>query len=145
MKHIWIVIIVLVFLLPKLIYAKKNTVCEVESQIITEVVTRLNTSSSPKIFVAGFEDEVVLLLQQHFNVVDECQAADMALLGSNMMSWDQCRGVPHFVKDIMPYDIEDQKMLGSFYWKKGRPNISLFCGRAKKYGFSVKSLSQYCE
>lgn len=145
MTYIRVTIMFILILLPSLSYASKSTLYEVESEIITEVVERLGGGHLPKVFVAGFEDQVLKLLDEHFEIVDSCQEADLALLSSDLVDWEGCYGTPYLVKDITPYEIHDKNLLGAFYWKKGRPNIGLFCEAVEEHGFSVHNLSKYCE
>ena len=79
-----------------------------------------------------------------FNIVDNCEAADL-LVGKRMLNFpNNCKNKPIFATSYRFLDNENS--FGAFYWRKGRPQIKFKLKVIEKFNLHLpKSLKKYAK
>ncbi len=126
--------------------AKKNAE-DVETEILGTIAEHLTGKKKPAVYYIGLSHKTMTKLFDKYSLlVESCDKADLIIIGGHSDKIpDTCSEVPVFVSNVDTTAIDNtDQYVGKFYWKKGRPNISIKCERLA--GFNLKSIGvKYCE
>ena len=132
--------ILLILFLISTIYAGD---LQLASTIFEKLTTAITHEKNPKIYV--HEDiDAIEEFNFKFNIVDDCSDADIVLLSTTKGIPSTCRGKVLFGTRYK--HLRDEKVIGAFFWQKGRPNILFYKSRLdKNYIRLDSSLDKYVE
>ena len=113
------------------------------SDIFDKIDTAISHQAKPKIYV-HLDIKAVNEYSEKFNIVKNCADADIVLLSTTIDIPSTCRGKVFFGTRYK--HLKDEKVIGAFFWQKGRPNILFYKSRLDKKHIKLdRSLDKYVE
>ena len=132
--------ILLIYLLISTMYASDT---KLAVEIFSKISIALTQKTDPNMYVyTNIKD-----IQEHENklkFVKDCSKADLVLLSSIEDIPSQCEGKLLF--GTRYYHLKDERVVGAFFWQKGRPNIVFYKSRLEKNNIKLdSSFNKYIE
>ncbi len=132
--------ILLICLFVSTIYASDT---KLAVEIFSRISTALTQKTNPNIYIhTNIKD-----IQEHENkltFVKDCSKADLVLLSSTQDIPSTCDGKLLF--GTRYYHLKDERVIGAFFWQKGRPNVLFYKSRLEKNNIKLdSSFNKYIE
>ena len=117
---------------------------EYELRLYEKVLPMLYNEKTIKVF-PDYTTKSDLEKSTVLNVVDNCYEADV-LIGKKFHNMrDGCEAKPIFATSYKSYK-KHKSVIGAFYWRKGRPQISFRKDNIKKFNLTLPdSLKRYAQ
>ena len=116
---------------------------DIASNIFEKIVTSMSHQEKPKIYV--YKDiKAISRNMKKFNLVESCEEAEIILLSS-------IKNIPATCRDKVLFGtkyrhLKNEKVVGAFFWQKGRPNILFYKNRLNKHHIKLdSSFDKYIE
>ena len=116
---------------------------QVESTIFNKIITALTSKENPKVYLYK-KNEALERYPGELEIVDKCRDSDIVVLST-------LKDLPEACKDKIFFGtrykhLRDERVVGSFFWQKGRPNILFYKSRLDKKDIKLdKSFDKYIE
>ena len=129
-----------IFFLISTIYAGD---LKLASSIFEKITIAITHDKKSKIYVCSHIDAIDKY-SEHFNIVDNCENADIVLISST-------KDIPITCKDKVLFGtkykhLKNKNVIGAFFWQKGRPNILFYKSRLDKNHIKLEtSFNKYVE
>lgn len=141
-----ILIIIFVLISSTIVMAGKKNIDDIKANILGTIAKELTGMENPGIYVEGIHPNVLVSLENRYTVVTDCLDADLAIISSKSGTLTgTCSELPVFVNDSEYYQRNVEQNVGWFYWKKGRPNISIQCDKLEQLNLHGHVDEKYCE
>ena len=114
-----------------------------ESSIYKAISIDLTKSEKPKIYIYK---EIVSLQKYHNNieVVAKCEDAEIIVISTLNEFPGNCNG--KIVLGSRYAHLKDKRVVGSFFWQKGRPNIVFYADRLAEHNITLsEDFQKYVE
>ena len=114
-----------------------------ESTIFNKVITAVTAKESPKVYIYT-KNKALERYPGDLELVKSCKDADIVILTT-------LKDIPEACKDKIFFGtryqhLRDERVIGAFFWQKGRPNILFYRKRLDKFNIQLdKSFDKYIE
>jgi len=115
-----------------------------EQELIVKVLKLISTKNVP-VIVYEHNPSISLQGSTFTNLAGQCSHADI-IYGSNFETLPQpCQSLPRFSTDYEAFQ-KDEHVIGSFYWRKGRPQLRFDKARCDRFEiFLPEELVRYVQ
>jgi hypothetical protein len=119
---------------------------DLEYKILKKIYIDITGKNRPTVRLVGFSEEMEKIFKNETNLSVSCDDADIIIIGESVEKIpNNCGDAPIFSRNYKLYK-SDSRVVGAFYWKKGRPNIVLNKKRVKELGTVISEpLKRYCD
>ena len=107
-----------------------------KSAIFHKIITSIVTSQTPKVYLHT-EIESLKKYSQGLALVNECQDADLVIISSLNELPTSCEGKLLFGTKYS--HLRDKRVIGAFFWQKGRPNIIFYKNRLEQHSITLNN------
>ena len=113
------------------------------SSIFSMVAVALTQKTNPGVYV-HLEIESIENYPAQLIIIDSCLQADIVILSNTKNIPKQCEGKILFGTRYS--HLKDTRVVGAFFWQKGRPNILFYRDRLEKNNIKLdSSFNKYIE
>ena len=114
-----------------------------ESAIFNKVVTAVTAKESPKVYIYT-KNKALEKYPGKLGLVQSCKDADIVILTTLKNIPEACKNKIFFATRYQ--HLRDERVIGAFFWQKGRPNILFYQKRLDKFNIKLdKSFDRYIE
>jgi len=132
--------IFLILILVSTIYADDS---KLESVIFDKIINVVVQKIDPKIYIHE-KIESIDTYKSNFNIVANCEEADMVILSTIKDIPSTCKGKILFGTRYS--HLKNEEVIGAFFWMKGRPNILFYQERLNQKNIKLdSSFDKYVE
>ncbi|WP_457745752.1 hypothetical protein [Sulfurimonas sp.] len=112
---------------------------ELESAIFNTIIHELTSKKEPKVYI----HTKVASLQNHpkkLQLLTSCNEADIVIVSNLKDIPQECAGKILFGTRYK--HLKNSRVVGAFFWQKGRPNILFYKSRLQHYGIKLSEKFQ---
>jgi len=132
--------IFLILFLVSTIYAGD---LKLASNIFEKIILAISHDTKPKIYIYT-HIEAIEEYSEKFNLVNSCEDSDIVILSSVKKIPSRCSSKLLFGTRYK--HLKNKKVIGAFFWQKGRPNILFYRDRLEKNNIKLdSSFDKYIE
>ncbi len=117
---------------------------QLASSLLYKVAQAVTNKQAPNIYLHHREKIRFDFDFTKFNIVNNCKEADVVILPSTKRLQRECR--KKILLGTNTNTLKSRRVIGAFFWQKGRPNIIFYKKRLQKKHIKLdKSFNKYIE
>ncbi|MCK9337069.1 MAG: hypothetical protein M0P43_04465 [Arcobacteraceae bacterium] len=120
---------------------------ELESKIVAKIAQDLVGQNEVKVYLTHYNIEEQEAYKKFINITSHCVEADIIFLKKNKTLDSSCEGLNKIIlTNSYQQFVEDDTIIGAFFWAKARPNIVFSKNRLKQNNITLpQSYNQFIE